>query len=277
MRYVFFVYGAKIRQKGQRTKPAPTFFQKVTSSRGLTKRKKASTGLCDERSVETCISLEALSRLTHPSLGPVSPDIFIGIAERSGKICDVGLRQFDRMCRFISDNPAIFETVKNVKFNMSPAELINTSHCNELVKTIDKYGIPYEKVQFEITETVATEYTKNIYNSIEQFKNRGLDLCLDDFGSGYANLNTVLKLPFSTIKLDRSLLSGIMEDKKAAVFYENIVYVLHNLGYNVISEGVETFEEKEQLKLWGVEMIQGYYYSKPLDDKKIVELLLENK
>ena len=101
----------------------------------------------------------------------------------------------------------------------------------------------------------------------------GIGLCLDDFGSGYANLNTVMQLPFSVIKLDRSLLFHICTDKNAALFYQSIVSAFCRLGYRIVAEGVETQEEMELLRSWNVDMIQGYYFSRPLPPDDLLRLL----
>ena len=101
----------------------------------------------------------------------------------------------------------------------------------------------------------------------------GIGLCLDDFGSGYANLNTVMQLPFSVIKLDRSLLFHICTDERAASFYQSVVSTFQHMGYRIISEGVETESEMELLSSWGVDMIQGYYFSRPLPPEELLKLL----
>jgi len=98
-------------------------------------------------------------------------------------------------------------------------------------------------------------------------------LCLDDFGSGYANLNTVMRLPFSTIKLDRSLLFDICNDEKRAQFYQSVVETFRKMNYHIVSEGVETREEMELISRWGVDMIQGYYFSKPLPEEALISLI----
>ena len=138
---------------------------------------------------------------------------------------------------------------------------------------MDEYGIPHEWIQFEITETVATEYNTSLQMVADEFTRAGIRLCLDDFGSGYANLNTVMRLPFSTIKLDRSLLFDICSDEKRALFYQSIVDTFLKMNYHIVSEGVETKEEMEIISSWGVDMIQGYYFSKPLPPKDILKLL----
>ncbi|MGN0159281.1 MAG: EAL domain-containing protein [Brotaphodocola sp.] len=225
----------------------------------------------------TYITLEALSRLTHPSLGQLSPEVFISIAEKNGQIAQIGYLQFSRVCRFLKKHPELMKQIRNVKFNLSPAELMTKGHCERLIETIGQYGLPYSWFQFEITETVATEYSSSLYEIGHKLLEAGIGLCLDDFGSGFANFNTVLKLPFRSIKLDRSLLVGIEEDPKSSLFYQNIVSVLQNMGYSVIAEGVETKNEMELLTGWGVDMIQGYYFSKPVGEKKILDIVLNRK
>ena len=100
-------------------------------------------------------------------------------------------------------------------------------------------------------------------------------MCLDDFGSGYANLNAVLRIPFSAVKMDRSLLSGVSSDPQTATFYRSIVMILQHMGYKVIAEGAETEKEVKLLEKWGVDMIQGYYFSRPLCEEKLLDAYLE--
>ena len=109
---------------------------------------------------------------------------------------------------------------------------------------------------------------------MEDFTNAGIGLCLDDFGSGYANLNTVLRLPFDVVKMDRSLLTGITCDEQAAVFYHSIVTVMQNMGYIIVAEGAETEEEVSLLREWGVDMVQGYYFSRPLPEAELLRLFM---
>lgn len=228
-------------------------------------------------SIETngYVTLEALSRLWHPTFGYVPPDVFITLAERNGQILKIGQLQFQRICRFVKENETIMKQIKNIKFNLSPVEILEPGHVQNLIDIIQKNGLPFSYFQFEITETVATEYSAQLYEIVDQLLNVGISLCLDDFGSGYANMNTVLKLPFSCIKLDRSLLKGLNEEPQVAFFYRSIISMLHEMNYQIVSEGVETEEEEEKLREWGVDMIQGYYFSRPVSSQKILELLTE--
>ena len=221
-------------------------------------------------------TMEALSRLRHPSLGMISPEVFIGIAEKHGQITKLGYLQFRKVCKFIKEHPQIMEKIESIKYNLSPLELLKPGYSKKLLRTIEEFDISFSYFQFEITETVATEYSEALYQTIADFRKSGIQICLDDFGSGYANLNTVLKLPFSTIKLDRSLLNGICYDDQIALLYKNIVAVMQNLGHKVVAEGVETQKEIDLLKQWGVDLVQGYYYTKPLDSEQIIHKLEED-
>lgn len=222
-------------------------------------------------------TLEALSRLWHPSLGSVPPDVFISLAERTGQILKIGLLQFRRVCRFVKENEEIMGQIQNIKFNLSPVEILEYGHVQALLDTIEEFGLPFSYFQFEITETVATEYSAYLYDVLDLLLEKGITLCLDDFGVGYANLDTILKLPFSCIKMDRSLLRGLNEDPRVAFFYQKLISVLHEMEYQIVSEGVETKEDVEKLRSWGVDMIQGYYFSHPVTGQEIVEMLAKQK
>ena len=223
------------------------------------------------------ITLEALSRLHHPELGWIAPDVFIQIAEKNHMIEQITDLQFHRVCRFLKENGRLMKQLLNVKVNLSSLDLMRNDCSGHFIRIMDKYGIPHEWIQFEITETVATEYNASLGIIVEEFLNAGIRLCLDDFGSGYANLNTVMKLPFSTIKLDRSLLYEICHDNTRAMFYQSIVETFHKMNYHIVSEGVETKEEVELISRWGVDMIQGYYFSKPLPETELLRIMQNNR
>lgn len=219
------------------------------------------------------VSVEALSRLTHPKLGAVSPGVFIDIAEKNGAIFDIDMQQFRKLCQFVSEHKNLMKHFHSVKFNMYPAELLAEGYSQKIIKTIREFDLDYSFFQFEITESIATEYSSNLLKSLEDFSKVGIEISLDDFGSGYANLDTVLKLPFTTIKLDRSLLHSIDVDRQSRSFYQSIVKIFSDMGYQVIAEGVETEHEMNLVTNWGVDLIQGFYYSKPLKGSDLLELI----
>ena len=173
----------------------------------------------------------------------------------------------------MKEHPSLLEQIDHINFNLSPAELLREGYSQKIIQMIQEYELPFSFFQIEITETVATEYTDSLYRLTKDFEAYGIRLNLDDFGSGYANLNTVLRLPFSCIKLDRSLLYQITENNNTELFYKNIVRTLKNMGYHIISEGVETEAEVKLLQNMGVELIQGYYFCRPLPSEQFLDLL----
>ena len=219
------------------------------------------------------ITVEALSRLYHPELGWIAPDVFIQIAEKNHMIEQITDMQFRRICRFLKENRELMSRLLNVKVNLSSLDLMRNDCSSHFIRMMDDMDIHHDWIQFEITETVATEYNAGLGMVIDGFMAAGVRLCLDDFGSGYANLNTVMRLPFSAIKIDRTLLFDICNDKKRAMFYQSIVETFHRMGYSIVSEGVETEEEMSLLSSWGVDMIQGYYFSRPLPVEELLKLL----
>ena len=219
------------------------------------------------------VTLEALSRLHHPELGWIAPDVFIQIAEKNHMIEQITDLQFKRICMFINEHRDLMKKLFNIKVNLSSLDLMRSDCSSHFIRMMDDMDIHHDWIQFEITETVATEYNAGLGMVIDGFMAAGVRLCLDDFGSGYANLNTVMRLPFSAIKIDRTLLFDICNDKKRAMFYQSIVETFRRMGYSIVSEGVETEEEMSLLSSWGVDMIQGYYFSRPLPVDELLKLL----
>ena len=219
------------------------------------------------------VTLEALSRLHHPELGWIAPDVFIQIAEKNHMIEQITDLQFKRICMFINEHRDLMKKLFNIKVNLSSLDLMRSDCSSHFIRMMDDMDIHHDWIQFEITETVATEYNAGLGMVVDGFMAAGVRLCLDDFGSGYANLNTVMRLPFSAIKIDRTLLFDICNDKKRAMFYQSIVETFRRMGYSIVSEGVETEEEMSLLSSWGVDMIQGYYFSRPLPAEELLKLL----
>lgn len=219
------------------------------------------------------VTLEALSRLHHPELGWIAPDVFIQIAEKNHMIEQITDLQFKRICMFINEHRGLMKKLFNIKVNLSSLDLMRSDCSSHFIRMMDDMDIQHDWIQFEITETVATEYNAGLGMVVDGFMAAGVRLYLDDFGSGYANLNTVMRLPFSAIKIDRTLLFDICNDKKRAMFYQSIIETFHRMGYSIVSEGVETEEEMSLLSSWGVDMIQGYYFSRPLPVEELLKLL----
>ncbi len=225
------------------------------------------------RSEQKFISMEALSRLYIDKLGWISPELFMRLASNNGMILQIMPLQVENICKFIVDHRKELTGIENVKINLTPNEIIEPGYCQQLLDIIKKYQLPYEFFQFEIVESTATQYTAELNKTVQLLHDAGVGLCLDDFGSGYANLNTVMRLPFKVIKLDRSLLFDICHNKPAAIFYKSLVTTFKSLGYKLVAEGVESKKQADLLARWNVDMIQGYYYARPLPGDELIKLL----
>ncbi len=224
-------------------------------------------------SQQSFTTLEALSRLKHPKYGWISPELFINqIACKNNLIFQLMPLQLKKICLFLQQNPVVMQQIHTIKVNLTPNELLKPDYCDQLIHIIRSSGVPSSCFQFEITETSATRHTKEVMQCIQKFTSAGIGLCLDDFGSGYANLSNILRLPFSVIKMDRSLLYHICEDETSRTFYHNMVVTLKAMGYQVVAEGIETKEEADYMLQWHVDLIQGYYYSPPLSARKTLAL-----
>ena len=221
-------------------------------------------------------AVEVLSRLKHPEFGYVSPELFMSIAEENGSIDEISYLQFKKLCSFLKENSELLEKLDGIKFNLSPHELVAHSHATLLPETIKRFDLPLNKFEFEITESVAIEYGDALLNSITTIKDFGIRLNMDDFGSGYANMNNVLRLPFDCIKIDKSLLLDIAKDSKSATFYKDLIDSFHRLGFLIVSEGIENEEEFNLIKDWGADMIQGFYLAKPMPALEALEFFKNN-
>lgn len=220
------------------------------------------------------VSAEALVRLPHPEFGIISPSEFIPIAESSGEINQVEACIFEKVCQFLHEHPEVLERLETVKYNLSPASFLNSSLSRRTLEMIHRYGLDPHRFQFEITETAATVYDNEIGDWVEEIKRAGIGLCLDDFGSGYANLASVMRLPFDVIKMDRSMLVDATRNQQAAILYRNTVNTLSRLGFVVVAEGAETEEDVQLLSSFHVRYIQGYYYAKPMSQEEFLQKII---
>lgn len=222
------------------------------------------------------VSMEALVRLSHPQLGNISPAEFIPIAEKSGNVAMIDQLAFDHVCSFIAMHRKVLETMKHIKFNISPADLMDVNLCDKMITTLNRYHLEAKIFQFEITETTATMYTEHVKSWSDRIQEMGAQLCLDDFGSEYANMDAVVALPYRIIKIDRTMLLAAMESQMGADFYRGIVLLLKTLEYKIVAEGAETEEHIAFLQNLDVDYIQGYYYARPMSEDAILELTVNN-
>lgn len=211
-------------------------------------------------------SLEVLSRLNHPKLGAIPPDEFIEAAESEGLIARMGHMQFEVVCDFVSSNAEALKKagIRSIKINLSPFELVETGFGDRIVEAMRSWRVDPALFQFEITETAAIRFGGEVENTVRALCEAGSGLCMDDFGSGFANFDAVLSLPFSIVKIDKALLSAASRDKSAEELYRSVVSMMAQQGFSTVAEGVETSEQDAFVRGLAVDEAQGYFYARPM-------------
>lgn len=214
--------------------------------------------------------MEALSRLQNTELGNVSPQEFVEVAENRGLIEKLGFVAFEKVCKFIAENK---DVVNAVSINFSVYQMSNPYVVANVINAIEKFNLNPASIIMEITESLFIDNYELVSHHMNELSKYGVRFYLDDFGTGYSNLANVISLPFSTIKLDRTLVLMMEEDSNKELFFRNIVETLRGAGKSILVEGVETEKQRATVEKAGADYIQGFFYSRPLPPADCIEFL----
>lgn len=218
--------------------------------------------------------LEALSRLTDPKLGNIPPDEFISIAEKSGRIEELTQKQFEKICRFINNNLKGEDCpIDAVNINLSPLLLNRKEMVPWLIDRMQTYNIPVGMINFEITESATADSPEILALAIKQLMEAGAVFSLDDYGTGYSNILYMANFPFVAIKFDKELIWSYFEQEVFRTILDKEFELVLELKENIVAEGVESEEQLVALANKGIRFIQGYYFSSPLSEQRILEYL----
>ncbi|GEM_PF-6046688 len=220
------------------------------------------------------VSCEALTRVNDPDYGWIDTETFIKAAERSGAIHRVGDTVFDKALAFLSSDEYKALDMKGMEINISVAECLDKSLISKYDALLRKHHLDPKLVNLEITETAATTKIGTFYKNVSMIHEMGSYLSIDDFGSGYSNINRMVALPVSVVKFDRSLVL-LDESEKGHRVVRRMIEVVKEMGYEIVIEGVETKEQLESFKEFGVEYIQGWYFSKALPPEEFIKFVTE--
>jgi diguanylate cyclase (GGDEF)-like protein/PAS domain S-box-containing protein len=218
------------------------------------------------------IGIEALLRWNSSKLGNVSPAEFIPIAENTGYITQIGNWVLDKVVDRISTWKKKGYKFNTISVNISPIQIKRDDFKDNILNICAKYNIPPSILEIEITEGTLMEIGKDKIEILNQLIQRGVNIAIDDFGTGYSSLNYLIALPVNTLKIDKSFIENIENYKNKAVI-KSIVNLSEHLKYKIITEGVETKEQLDLVTGLGCNIIQGYYFSKPLPESEIENLL----
>jgi diguanylate cyclase (GGDEF)-like protein/PAS domain S-box-containing protein len=210
------------------------------------------------------VGAEALARWRHPLRGLMRPADFIPIAEETGLIVPLGariLREACRQARFWQENG--FGALR-VSVNLSARQFHQQDLVRQVADVLEATGIPADRLELEITESIAMQNVEINVVTLRQLKDLGIRITIDDFGTGYSSLSYLKKFPIDTIKIDQAFVRDVTTDANDAAIVRAAIVMAHELKLNVIAEGVETREQFEFLKRRRCDEMQGYLFSEPL-------------
>ena len=213
--------------------------------------------------------VEALIRWNDPILGVVSPDEFIPIAEETGMIIPIGKWALEKSCQQNGEwNKRGYPPI-HVCVNISSKQFLQDDFVKMVQQVLQDADLAPEHLNLEITERIALYNIDDTIEKLLQLKQLGVSISLDDFGTGYSSLSYLKRLPIDYLKIDRSFINGIYEDKQDFAIIDSIISLSHSLGINVVAEGVEDELQLKTLRQLHCDEIQGYYYAKPMTAEKV--------
>ncbi|TCP33772.1 EAL domain-containing protein [Sphingomonas sp. BK235] len=214
------------------------------------------------------VTVEALARWTHPTRGPVRPDVFIAIAEESGLIVPLGAALLRQACRDAMGWPDRI----SVAVNLSPIQFHAGDVYTTVMDALAVTGLPPHRLKLEITEGVLIRDVERTFVELERLRAQGIKILMDDFGTGYSSLSYFERFPFDKVKIDQSFVRGLDSTRAAGAIIKAIVGLGEALGISIVAEGVETCAQRDALVLAGCTHLQGYLFSRPVSAERIAAL-----
>ena len=219
---------------------------------------------------------EALVRWKHPVRGLVPPLDFIGIAEETGYIREIGAWVLDESCRQLAAwraRPGFLDESFQIAVNVSTHQMSSATLVDEVTAVLARHGVPASALCLEITESALLQDTQVVQENIDGLRALGVHLALDDFGTGYSALSYLHRLPVEILKIDRSFIKHIADGAKERAIVTGMVELAHAIGMRVVAEGVETAGQLSELRRIGCDVVQGWYIARPAPAEEVAELL----
>lgn len=216
---------------------------------------------------------EALIRWHRRKEEWIPPSVFIPITEENGQIIDIGYFVIERSCQFIHLLQEIDIKDFHVSINVSAKQFGDSNFINNLIEITEQYKIEPHFIDLEITESITASKIFNTIESLTHLSNYGFSISIDDFGTGYSSLQYLMTLPFDTLKIDKSFVDTILIKDDNHTVLNTMISLAHTMNKTIVAEGVETETQVEYLLNKGCQLIQGYYYYRPMSAIDIIELI----
>lgn len=216
---------------------------------------------------------EALVRWIHPEWGFMSPAEFIPLFEKNGFIHRLDKYIWKQVCELINKWKGEGYPLLPVSVNVSRIDIYQMDLADTLVSMAEKYGIDPSYLHLEITESAYSENPGQIINTVNQLRQHGFVIEMDDFGSGYSSLNMLNQMEMDYLKLDMKFIQNELSKPEERSILNYIIAMAHGIGLRVVAEGVETREQLNRLRDTGCDYVQGYYFAKPMPVEEFEKLL----
>jgi diguanylate cyclase (GGDEF)-like protein/PAS domain S-box-containing protein len=218
---------------------------------------------------------EALIRWRHPVHGLIEPNEFVGVAEETGLIIQIGKWILEESSRQVSEWQRKFDVHLSVSVNLSAKQLMHPNLTSQVRDVLADTGLSPRQLKLEVTESTVMEHSDRSLKVLQELDELGIALSTDDFGTGYSSLSYLQRFPFERLKIDRSFINIMDNDEKSGAIVKTILMLGENLNIEVVAEGIETFSQLEKLRALGCTTGQGYLFSRPVD-RETAENFLEN-
>ncbi|HQT25364.1 MAG TPA: EAL domain-containing protein, partial [Burkholderiales bacterium] len=219
------------------------------------------------------VKAEALLRWAHSRRGMISPDLFIPIAEESGMIVEIGEWLFDEAASRVRDWQTRFGSAISLSINESPMQFSKFSTEKSWLQKLDELGLPRNSIAIEITEGLLLNESCSSRERLKAFHEGGIEISIDDFGTGFSSFSYLRQFEVDYLKIDRSFISGLTVSRQDRAITEAVIGMAHKLGIRIIAEGVETADQRDLLSSFGCDYGQGFLFSRPLPAEEFERLL----
>ena len=219
------------------------------------------------------VSAEALVRIKDEDGHMIPPIAFIPVAEDTGLILELGKIVFEKACRLMVDEKLYEKGIEYIEINLSAVQCMQLELADEFTAIIDRIGIDPKMINLEITESMAIHSTDILISNMEKLRNIGVNFSLDDFGTGFSNLDYLLELPISIVKFDRKMTQAYFENAMRRAVMGGVINMIKAAKLEIVAEGVEEKYQLDELSGIDIDFIQGYYFSKPVPSEEFIKLI----